>query len=208
MPERKEGSGKQQGADRRKRREKSMEKNVVRADRKLMYEGSVIKVYQDKMQFAGGNEENWDYIHHDGAAAVVPVLPDGRILMVEQYRSALDRETLEIPAGKLDAPGEDPRLCAQRELEEETGYFCQEPKWLITVRTMVAFSNEKVEIYVAEDLIPSRQHLDENEFIHVSAYPLEELKEKIFRGEIQDSKTIAALLAYGEAYGKSRRTAN
>lgn len=179
-----------------------MEEKVVRKDRILMYEGSILKVYKDKMEFAGGNTEDWDYIHHDGAAAVVPVLPDGRILMVKQYRSALDRETLEIPAGKLDAPTEDPKLCAGRELEEETGYASENLQWLITVRTMVAFSNEKVEIYVARDLIPTKQNLDENEYIHVGAYSLEELKKRIFSGEIQDSKTIAALLAYGETAEK------
>lgn len=179
---------------------KNKEKDVERIDRTLMYEGSILKVYKDKMQFVGGNTEDWDYIHHDGAAAVVPVLPDGRILMVEQYRNSVDQETLEIPAGKLDTPEESPKLCAERELEEETGYRCEELKWLITVRTMIAFSNEKVEIYVAEDLLPSIQNLDENEFIKVRPYSLDELKEKIFSGEIQDSKTIAALMAYAEKY--------
>lgn len=91
-----------------------------------------------------------DFIHHDGAAAVVPVMDDGKILMVTQYRNALERDTLEIPAGKLDAPGEPGIECASRELEEETGYRSEDLEWLITLRTTVAFCDEKIDIYVAE----------------------------------------------------------
>ena len=82
-----------------------MSGEVRRTKRELVYEGAILKVYQDTMEFANGNSARWDYIHHVGAAAVVPVLEDGRILMVRQYRNALERDTLEIPAGKLDAPG-------------------------------------------------------------------------------------------------------
>ena len=88
-----------------------MEK-VERLSRELAYTGTVIKVYRDHVRVPGGQEADWDYIHHDGAAAVVPVLPDGRILMVRQYRNALDRFTLELPAGKVDAPDEPKELCA------------------------------------------------------------------------------------------------
>ena len=128
-------------------------------------------------------------LHHDGAAAVIPVLPDGRILMVKQYRNALDRFTLEIPAGKLDDPKEEGIVCASRELEEETGYRCERLEPLLVLRTTVAFCNERREVFAARDLIPSRQHLDEDEFIELQACTLAELKEKIFSGEIQDSKT-------------------
>ena len=99
-----------------------MSEEVKRIGRDLAYEGTVIKVYKDHMKFANGNTAEWDFIHHDGAAAVVPVMDDGKILMVTQYRNALERDTLEIPAGKLDAPGEPGIECASRELEEETGY--------------------------------------------------------------------------------------
>ena len=76
-------------------------------------------------------------------------------------------------------------------------------EWLITLRTTVAFCNEKIEVYVAKDLIPSKQHLDEDEFIELKAYTIEELKEKIFSGEIEDSKTVSSLLAYDVKYGKA-----
>lgn len=144
----------------------------------------------------------WDFIRHKGAAAVVPVTDDGRILMVRQYRNALERYTLEIPAGALDAEDEPGLTCASRELEEETGYRSENLEWLITLRTTVAFCNEKIEVYVAKDLIPSRQHLDEDEFIDLKAYSLDDLKQKIFSGEIEDAKTVASLMAYAAKYGK------
>ena len=111
--------------------------------------------------------------------------------------------TWEVPAGALDAADEPGIVCAGRELEEETGFRSENLEWLITLRTTVAFCNERIEVFVARDLIPSRQHLDEDEFIDLKAYTLEELKEKIFSGEIEDSKTIAALLAYETKYRKT-----
>ena len=183
-------------------RESKMSNEIKRIDRKLAYEGAVINVYQDTVPFPDGHTAKWDYIHHDGAAAVIPVLPDGRILMVKQYRNALDRFTLEIPAGKLDDPKEEGIVCASRELEEETGYRCERLEPLLVLRTTVAFCNERIEVFAARDLIPSRQHLDEDEFIELQACTLAELKEKIFSGEIQDSKTVAAILAYAVKYDR------
>lgn len=180
--------------------EKSMSEEIKRVKRELMYEGTILNVYKDHMQFENGNTAEWDFIHHDGAAAVVPIMEDGRILMVTQYRNALERDTLEIPAGKLDDPNESGLVCASRELEEETGYRSENLEWILTLRTTVAFCDERIEVYVAKDLIPSRQNLDEDEYVDVKAYTLEELKEKIFDGTIQDSKTVAALLAYESKY--------
>ncbi len=174
--------------------------NIRRVKRKLAYEGTVVKVYRDYMEFEDGGTAEWDYIHHDGAAAVVPVMEDGRILMVRQYRNALDREILEIPAGKLDYAGEPGISCAARELEEETGYKSGHLEPLLTIRTTVALCNERIEIFLARDLEPSRQKLDEGEYVTVEAYTLEELKEKIYAGEIEDSKTICAILAYADKY--------
>ena len=177
-----------------------MSDEVKRVGRELVYQGTILEVYKDHMEFSNGNTAKWDFIRHDGAAGVVPVMEDGRILMVSQYRNALERMTLEIPAGKLDQPGEPGIECARRELEEETGYRSEELEWLLSLRTTVAFCNEKIEIFVARNLIPSCQHLDEDEFVDVKAYTLEELKEMIFSGKIEDSKTIAAILAYESRY--------
>ena len=102
--------------------------------------------------------------------------------------------------GALDYAEEPGIVCAGRELEEETGYRCDSLEWLINIRTTVAFCNEKIEVFVARNLIPSHQHLDEDEYIELETYTVEELKEKIFRGEIEDSKTIASILAYDAKY--------
>ena len=177
-----------------------MSEDVKRMGRELAYQVTVLKVYKDHMKFSNGNTEDWDFIHHDGAAAVIPVMDDGKILMVKQYRNALERDTLEIPAGKLDDPDEEGIVCASRELKEETGYSSDDLEWLLTIRTTVAFCDERIEVFVARNLIPGEQHLDEDEFVDVKAYKLEELKEMIFEGKIQDSKTMAAILAYESKY--------
>ena len=179
-----------------------MDEKIKRINRELKYEGSIVKVYMDEVELPDGKIAKWDFINHDGAAAVVPVTEDGKILMVKQYRNALDRYTLEIPAGKLDDKLEETKVCAARELEEETGYKAGKLELLITLRTWVAFTNEKIDVYVATDLTPTKQHLDEDEFIDVKAYELEELKEMIFRGELQDTKSISAILAYDVKYRK------
>ena len=181
--------------------EEDMVEPVIRLSRELKYKGTVISIYQDKV-IANGNEALWDFIHHDGAAAVVPVTEDGKILMVRQYRNALDRETLEIPAGKVDDPKE-PRIdCAYRELEEETGFRTEELEFLIRVNTTVAFCDEGIDVFVAKNLIPSHQHLDDDEEIEVEAWELSDLLELIYSGKMTDAKTVAALTAYAVKYGK------
>ena len=102
----------------------------------------------------------------------------------------------------MDSADEPGISCASRELEEETGYRSENLEWLINLRTTVAFCNEKIEVFVAKNLIPSKQHLDEDEFIALGAYTMEELKEKIYSGEIEDAKTVSALLAYEVKYCK------
>lgn len=176
-----------------------MEGEVKRLKRELQCEGAITKYYKDTVLLPNGNTAVWDFVGHNGAAAVVPVLEDGRILMVTQYRNALDRFTLEIPAGGLN-PGEPTIDAAARELKEETGYTCEKIEPLITIRTTVAFCNEKIDIYLARNLIKGEQHLDEDEFVNVEAYELKELERMIYEGTIQDSKTIGAILAYKNKY--------
>ena len=179
-----------------------MSEKIKRINRELKFKGKILDFYQDTIEVDGDHTVVWDFIGHKGAAAVVPVTADGKILMVRQYRNSLDRYTLEIPAGALDEVGEPGIECASRELEEETGYRSENLEWLITLRTTVAFCNERIEVYVAHDLIPSKQNLDEDEFIELGAYTIEELKEKIFSGEIEDAKTVSSLMAYAVKYGK------
>ena len=166
-----------------------------RLNRTLIYKGKMTTTDCDRMLLPNGKEADWDFIGHHGAAAMVAETEDGKILMVKQYRNALERYTLEIPAGGINE-GEDFMTAAIRELEEETGYVVDDAKHLIDIYTTVAFCNEKIGIYCAKVKRKETQHLDEDEFVDVYEYSMEELLEKIKRGMIQDSKTISGLLAY------------
>ena len=173
-----------------------------RLDRTLVYKGVIIDFYQDTVKVPNGNVVKWDFIGHKGAAAVVAVNEDGKLLMVRQYRNALDRETLEIPAGALDSADEPTHVAAARELEEETGFKAGKLELLIKLRTTVAFCNEKIDVYVATDLQPSKQNLDDDEFINVEVYDIDELVQMIYDCKIEDSKTVAALMAYKNKFCK------
>ena len=172
-----------------------MAKGYERLDRTLVAKGSIIDYYQDTMQIPNGTTAKWDFIMHKGAAACVAVKKNGNLVMVRQYRNALERETIEIPAGGLNL-GEDMRSAALRELEEETGYKAGSFEFLLSIRTTVAFCNEQIDIYLAEDLEEGEQNLDEDEYLEIVEYPLEELLDMISKGIIQDSKTVSAILAY------------
>ncbi|MBO4980504.1 MAG: NUDIX hydrolase [Lachnospiraceae bacterium] len=174
---------------------------IKRLKRELVVKGSIIDYYQDTMQIPNGNVVKWDLIDHKGAAAVVAVREDGKLLMVRQYRNALERETLEIPAGGRNGRQEPTDVAAIRELEEETGYKCDQVELLTSIYTTVAFCNEKIDIYLARGLKErGSQHLDEDEYINVEAYSVDELKQMIFDCRIQDSKTICGILTYAAKY--------
>lgn len=165
--------------------------------RELIHKGKIVEFYADTMQLPNERIVEWDYIHHNGAAAVIPVDKDGKIIMVKQYRSPAGRYTLEIPAGGTNGE-EDKRICAIRELEEETGYASDHVEHLIDIYPAFAYSDEIIGIYYATDLIPTKQNLDEDEFINIERYSINELTQLILEGVIQDAKTIAGILAYKE----------
>lgn len=171
-----------------------------RIDRKLVAKGTIVDYYHDIVRVPNGNVVTWDFIWNKGAAAVVPVRDDGKIIMVRQYRNAIDRETIEIPAGGLNSPEEPTLDAAARELEEETGFKTDNLEFLISIKTTVAFCNENIDIYVARNLKPSKQNLDEDEFINVEAYSVDELCEMIYAGKIEDSKTVSAIMSYKNKY--------
>ena len=179
-----------------------MEQRPERIGRKLIHNGAIVDIYQDRMQLPDGSEENFDFIKHKGAAAVIPVMDDGRIIMVRQYRNAIDQYTLEIPAGGLDGADEPTKVAAHRELEEETGYRAdmEDVEFLLTLYTTVAFCNEKIDIYVARNLTKTQQHLDDDEFIDVGFYTPEELKDMVLSGKIVDAKTIAGIMTFIAKY--------
>ncbi len=171
-----------------------------RLERTLVAKGTILSYYHDKVETPKGQILQYDFISHQGAAAVVPVTKHGTILMVRQFRNALDRSTLEIPAGGLNGPTEETIKAAARELEEETGYKAGKIEMLLSIYPTVAYCNEKIDIYLATDLQESKQHLDEDEFLNVEEWKVEDLLPLIYEGKIQDSKTVCAILAYYNRY--------
>ncbi|MCR5790851.1 MAG: NUDIX hydrolase [Lachnospiraceae bacterium] len=182
-----------------------------RTERTLMHHGNIVDFYQDTMKLPDGGTEYFDFISHKGAAAVVPILPDDRILMVKQYRNAIDDYTLEIPAGGRNGADEPTFDCAVRELEEETGYRAEreDVSFLLSLYTTVAFCNEKIDIYLAKNLKKTSQHLDDDEFIDVEAFTIGELTDMVLTGKIVDAKTIAAVMTVAcmdiNSHNKNRR---
>ena len=179
-----------------------MPEKCTRYARKLIRKGAIVEMYTDCVMTPDGKDVKYDFIKHKGAAAVVPVLKDGKILMVRQYRNAIDQFTLEIPAGGRNGKDEPTIDTAFRELEEETGYKTKKLEPLISLYTTVAFCDEKIDIFVARNLTKSKQKLDDDEYLDVESYELDDLIEKIYSGEIADAKTMAALLAYKNKYVK------
>lgn len=174
---------------------------IKRIDRELVRNCKIFDYYQDTMAIPNGNVVKFDHIDHKGAAAVIPVLDDGRIIMVRQFRNSIDRHTWEIPAGGLNSRQEPTIVAARRELEEETGYTTdKELELLITINTTPAFCNEKIDIYVATDLKPGQQHLDEDEVVTYQAFTVAEIQEMILAGKMTDAKTISAIMSYAAKY--------
>lgn len=159
-----------------------------------VFDGNLLHVKKDTVRLPNGNIAYREWIKHPGASAVVPVTPEGRLIFVRQYRYPIQQVTLEIPAGKLDAEGEDPLDCARRELSEETGYQAEKYTFLTKLATTVGFSNEFIYIYAAEGLTAGRQHPDEDEFINVCTLTMDEAMAKIRSGEICDAKSVTAVL--------------
>lgn len=164
--------------------------------KKLEHRGHILDFYTYDLAVPNGNVAHWDILEHKGAAAIIPVDKEGKIILVRQYRGAIDDLLLEIPAGGRDSVEEDFAVCAARELEEEIGYRSEEIHHLVDYHSAAAYTSEKIAIFYTEKLIPSEQHLDENEFVQIERYTLEELVQMIADGEITDGKTIAGIMSY------------
>ena len=146
-----------------------MENEYKRLNRTLVHKGHIVDFYEDELKLANESVVKWDYIHHNGASAIVPVDKDGRIIMVKQYRIGTETELIEIPAGGINA-GEDPY--------------------------QAAYTSECVYIYYAEELTEAEKNPDEDEIIEVVRYTVPELLDMIMDGRIVDGKTIAGIFAY------------
>jgi ADP-ribose pyrophosphatase len=154
-----------------------------------VYDGIFLKMKRDTVALPDGQYAVREYLEHPGAVAILAILDDGRVLLERQYRYPIAQAVIEIPAGKLNT-GEDPLLCAQRELQEETGYTAKHWSKIRRIHPVISYSTEFIDIYLAEGLSPGPARLDEEEFLDVFASPLEELLNWVETGKITDVKTI------------------
>jgi ADP-ribose pyrophosphatase len=168
-----------------------MNYRIVKSD--VIYSGKVFNIKVDQIEYNTGNKAVREVAEHPGGAVVVPVTEEGKIVMVTQHRFPVNEILLELPAGKL-SKGEDPKLCAVRELEEETGYKSDNVNKLGSIFTTPGYSTEKLWIYLAKDLKPGDHNREEGEFgMEVFELALKEIEEKIYNGEIVDAKTICGI---------------
>ncbi len=178
--------------------EPQLDEVYVEGSNEEVFSGRLLKVQRDHVTLPNGNDTTREYIHHPGAVAIVPLLDDGRVVLVKQCRYPLRTLLWEIPAGKLDhGEGEDPLDCARRELSEETGYEAQNWQHLVSIATTPGFSDEIIHLYKAWGLQKFAQHTDEDEFIGVQAFTPQQLRAMIAAGELYDAKTLCALYAAG-----------
>ncbi len=161
----------------------------TRLDSETAYDGRFLKVARDRIRLPDGAITDREYIRHPGAVVILPLLDDGRILLERQFRYPLHQVFIEFPAGKID-PNEPALACAQRELEEETGYTAREWQFVCTIHNAIAYSDEHLDIFLARGMTAGQQKLDEGEFLETFTATLPELLEMVRRGEITDVKTI------------------
>jgi len=162
-------------------------------DSKIVYQGRVFVLHRDRITLPSGVATSLDVIRHPGAAAIVPLTARGDVLLIRQYRYAIDAYIWEIPAGTME-PGESPLACARRELVEEIGMSARSWHELGTIAPLPAYSDETIHLYRAEDLLPAEQHLDPDEIIEIHEFRFAEALEMIRTGRIRDAKTISGLM--------------
>ncbi len=163
--------------------------------KRLLFSGTV-SFRADTVTLPNGKRATREFMAHPGAVAVLPVLPDGRIIFVRQYRYPVGEATLEIPAGKLHSPSDRPLTRARAELKEETGYTAARLKPLVSFWPTPAFSNEVLHVYTATGLRPGESSPDEDEFLRVETLPFDRAWRLVQNGGIRDSKTVIALQAW------------
>lgn len=161
----------------------------------VVYKGKVFNLEKDVITLPDGRETVRETIRHGGASAMIPVDDDGKIIFVRQYRHSAGKEVLEIPAGTIEN-GEDPYDCAVREIEEETSYKAGKMTFLLKMFSAIGFCSEVIHIYIAENLVKGEFNMDDDEFITTERYTVDESIDLIYKNEICDSKTIAAIFAY------------
>ena len=170
----------------------SLEEKTIATEK--IFEGRVISLQVDEVELPDGNKAKRELVKHPGAVAIIALTDDKKLVMVEQYRKALEKTIVEIPAGKLEKD-EKPDVCARRELEEETGYDCAELTLLTSFYTSPGFADEIVHVYLAEGLTKKENAagLDEDEFVNLMELTIDEAIEAIADKRIYDAKTIYAV---------------
>ena len=171
---------------------KKFEEKTISSEQ--IFSGKVINLQVDEVELPNGKTSRREIIKHPGAVAVIAITPDQKLVMVEQYRKALEKSIIEIPAGKLE-PGEEPALTARRELEEETGYECENLELILSFYTSPGFADEIVYLYEATGLTKKEQPAacDEDEFVEVLEITVEEAERYIKEQRIHDAKTAYAV---------------
>lgn len=157
-----------------------------------VFNGDLLHVYQDQARLPDGEIRVREYITHPGAVVIIPLLDKGELVLERQHRYPLHRDFYELPAGKID-PGEDPLLCAQRELLEETGYTAESWRYLATLHPCIGYSNEKLIYYLAQTLSFQGANLDDGEHLEVFTLSLPAALEWVKTGKITDNKTVSGL---------------
>ena len=165
----------------------------IRIDAEQVFLGKLLDVRRDHVRLPNGNEAVREYIVHPGAVAVIPVLPDGRLVLLRQFRYPLRQVFLELPAGKIDA-GESPLACGQRELLEETGYRAGHWQQLCTLHPCIGYSNERIVLFRATELMFDQVQPDPDEFVEQVVIEPEQALQFIEQGEVSDAKTMVGLL--------------
>lgn len=158
----------------------------------IKYKGKILNLRIDTVESVNG-ESTREIVEHSGGAVVLPLLPNKNVVMIRQFRKPLERDVLEIPAGKIEQ-GESPEETAFRELQEETGYMANNMTLLTKMYPSVGYSEELLYIYLATDLEPGETDFDENEDIDTYSYHIDDLYEMVMEGKIQDAKTQVAIL--------------
>ena len=183
--------------------EKKSKFEEIRISGEEIFNGKVLHVMRDEVLLPNGARSVREYCRHNGAVCIIPLLSDGSVLVERQYRYAAGRELLEIPAGKLDTPDENPLSAAARELREETGAVAKKYTFIGKMLGSPAILSETVYMYLAEDISFGDNELDDDEFIDVFKIPLSDLYRMVMDGEIEDSKTQIAVLKVWQLRGES-----
>lgn len=165
----------------------------IRLSGESVYKGKLLHVHRDWVKGPDGHEQAFEYTLHPGAAAVIPMLDDGRVVMERQWRYAMNRSFLEFPAGKLNV-GEDPFAAIQRELIEETGYRAGQWARLGDMHPVIAYSTETIHLFMAKDLVQGEHAREAGECMELVLITPEDLFQAVYRGEVTDSKTLACVL--------------